>query len=165
MMIMMIAACSFCQLNLPKIYTNMFCFEIFYLISSQTSRHVTSTGLLIKHHCWQRKLYRLYKLLLSLCPQYLSEANDILSWLTEKHHLLSGTDFGRDSAASDSLLTKHKVCVLMLKVIFSHKIKSNININYYFFLVDLLFNDLFIFHLLSLDPYDLIYYNSCIIIL
>ena len=51
--------------------------------------------------------------------QFLSEANDILSWLTEKHQLLSGNDFGRDSAASDSLLTKHKVCLDARRHIFT----------------------------------------------
>lgn len=55
------------------------------------------------------------KLELSLkSQQYLSEANEIDSWLTERDNALRSTDFGRDRDAATKLLTKHKAIELEL---------------------------------------------------
>ena len=47
----------------------------------------------------------------SICSlsQYLSEVNDVETWINEKMQLVSSTDYGKDENASDKLLTKHKV--------------------------------------------------------
>ena len=41
--------------------------------------------------------------------QYLSEANDVDTWIKEKTAFVSSADYGKDEDASDKLLAKHKV--------------------------------------------------------
>ena len=41
--------------------------------------------------------------------QYLSEANDVQTWLNEKKQLAASEDYGRAETVADKLLTKHKV--------------------------------------------------------
>lgn len=40
--------------------------------------------------------------------QYLSEANDIELWITEKQHIVGSKDFGKDENAADKMMTKQK---------------------------------------------------------
>ncbi|XP_074649217.1 spectrin beta chain-like isoform X2 [Tubulanus polymorphus] len=42
------------------------------------------------------------------CQQYLSKANEVENWMTEKEPLVQATDYGKDEVAADNLLTKHK---------------------------------------------------------
>lgn len=58
---------------------------------------------------------RARKLDLSLkAQQYLSEAGEIETWLSEKMNMLKSTDFGRDRDSATKLLTKHKAIELEL---------------------------------------------------
>lgn len=58
---------------------------------------------------------RAHKLDLSLkAQQYLSEAGEIETWLSEKTNMLKSTDFGRDRDSATKLLTKHKAIELEL---------------------------------------------------
>ena len=41
--------------------------------------------------------------------QYLSEANEVSTWMKEKLQGVASQDYGRDENAADKLLTKHKV--------------------------------------------------------
>ena len=47
--------------------------------------------------------------------QYLSDANDVESWITEKAQLVASQDYGRDEDAAAKLLTKHKVQVYLVQ--------------------------------------------------
>ena len=44
--------------------------------------------------------------------QYLSEANDVETWIKEKTAFVSNADYGIDESASDKLLAKHKVLII-----------------------------------------------------
>lgn len=58
---------------------------------------------------------RARKLELSLkAQQYLSEAGEIETWLSEKTNMLKSTDYGRDRDSATKLLTKHKALELEL---------------------------------------------------
>lgn len=58
---------------------------------------------------------RAKKLELSLkAQQYLSDAGEIESWLTEKNNVLKSSDYGRDRDTATKLLTKHKTIELEL---------------------------------------------------
>lgn len=58
---------------------------------------------------------RARKLDLSLkAQQYLSEASEIETWLSERTNVLKSTDFGRDRDSATKLLTKHKAIELEL---------------------------------------------------
>lgn len=58
---------------------------------------------------------RAKKLELSLkAQQYLSDASEIESWLSEKNNVLRSTDYGRDRDTATKLLTKHKTIELEL---------------------------------------------------
>lgn len=46
--------------------------------------------------------------------QYLFEAGEIETWLSERHNLLRSTDYGRDRESATKLLTKHKALELEL---------------------------------------------------
>lgn len=51
---------------------------------------------------------------LELClkvQQYISDSNEVESWLNEKRDILTNTDYIRDRAAASKLLTKHKVAL------------------------------------------------------
>lgn len=50
--------------------------------------------------------------------QYLSEVNDVESWINEKMQLVSNKDYGKDENAADKLLTKHKVCSMQISCSF-----------------------------------------------
>lgn len=55
------------------------------------------------------------KLELSLkAQQYLFEASEIETWLTERNNVLRSTDYGRDRDSATKLLTKHKTLELEL---------------------------------------------------
>lgn len=58
---------------------------------------------------------RAKKLELSLkAQQYLSDAGEIETWLSEKNNILKSTDYGRDRDSATKLLTKHKTIELEL---------------------------------------------------
>lgn len=58
---------------------------------------------------------RAKKLELSLkAQQYLSDAGEIESWLSEKNNVLRSADYGRDRDSATKLLTKHKTIELEL---------------------------------------------------
>ncbi|CRK98513.1 CLUMA_CG011869, isoform A [Clunio marinus] len=58
---------------------------------------------------------RAKKLELSLkAQQYLSDAGEIETWLSEKNNILKSTDYGRDRDSATKLLTKHKTSELEL---------------------------------------------------
>ena len=47
--------------------------------------------------------------------QYLSEVADVDNWINDKMTLASSTDYGKDEASADKLLTKNKVKQVILR--------------------------------------------------